>query len=133
MREIELDAEAPVRSLAPQRIGEAFPGNYLHCPDVGCRCGDPGCGESVGTELLPPVASLGSGVAAVLGDLVLRTIVVPVIVLGAQPGLGAGKHAGAGAVLANMEGDADLVLPALPHVHHQLTARKGGIAGRRLP
>src|SRR5690606_41544837 len=44
------------------------------------------------------------------------------------PALGPGQDPGARAVLAHMEGDADLGVPALPHMHDEAAGVEGFIA-----
>jgi len=79
----------------------------------------------VDRELLATRSADGGGLAAVEGDRVGRAVLVAVVVREPQPAGGAGQHPGAAAVAADMEGDLQLALGALAHVHDQDLAGEG--------
>jgi hypothetical protein len=66
-----------------------------------------------------------------LGQLVLAAILMPVVVLQAEPGGAAGQYPGARAVLADMKRNPHRIGRTIAHMHDQPFARKGLVARRR--
>jgi hypothetical protein len=108
---------------AAQFVGEAG-GVCLQRPDVGDGAVQlvlPEGGDAVGVdrEALAGRGASVDGVAAIVGDRVVRAIFMAVIMLQAQARGGAGDHPGAAAVVADVKGDLDPVRRTAAQVHHQ--------------
>jgi hypothetical protein len=73
------------------------------------------------------VVAVPGSVTAVLGQLLFGPVFVAVVVLESETLIGAGEDPGPGVVVSHVEGDPDLVVEALPDVHHQGTGEVLGI------
>src|SRR5688572_18916702 len=137
--EIELDAEMAVR--AAQLVGEHPPRLDLHRPDVRRRGRDalPDeqlAREKIRRELLAKGGAGRDGVAAILAAHVLAPVAVAMVVLEAKAVGGSADHPSARAVLADMEGDPDLVVGASADVHDEPAGGElavGGVVGDDTP
>ena len=86
--------------------------------------------KAVGGEFLPPRrCPAAARVAAILGARVLAAVRVAVVVLEPEARGGAADHPGPRAVVADMEGDADLVGRAVADVHDQPARRHLAVGG----
>jgi hypothetical protein len=72
------------------------------------------------------------GLSAVHRHSILAAIFMTVIVLEPDTVVGSREYPGPAAVIADMEGNADLIVAALPHVHHQSLPGERTVVRRRL-
>lgn len=130
LRQIELDTEEAAG--AAKLICEHSLWVDFHCPDIRHRLSailrhKHILRELIRRKFLPDGSSRVQGIAAILRELVFRSVLVPVVVLQTKPTGRAGNNPGPRTVVADMKWNTDLVRGAATHMHDEAFAREARI------